>query len=228
MRRLARQTPPRSRFPTQQGWVIGLTLLGLPLFPARGDDFFAPLRPYLDTHCVKCHGGEKTEGKLDFRRFESERDLAASQRVWEEIAAQIESGDMPPKKPLPSAEENGHAVAWIRGRLGSIDWAALRSPGRVTLPRLTRAEYRNTLRDLLGVDLRAGEDLPEDGEGPSGFVNDRDALALSPAAMELYFDAAASALDGAFALARKPGIWRFEAEEMTRTAPRAADVAVSA
>lgn len=90
----------------------------------------------------------------------------------------------------------------------------------MTLPRLTRAEYRNTLRDLLGVDLRAGEDLPEDGEGPSGFVNDRDALALSPAAMELYFDAAASALDGAFALARKPGIWRFEAEEMTRTAPR--------
>ncbi len=80
--------------------------------------------------------------------------------------------------------------------------------GRVTLPRLTKAEYNNTLRDLLGVDFQRGGMLLDDGQGLSGFTNDRDALFISPALAEQLFDAAEYALDSLLAL-KQPMVSKF-------------------
>jgi hypothetical protein len=55
--------------------------------------------------------------------------------------------------------------------------------------RLNRAEYRNTVRDLTGVDLKISFDLPPDDSG-YGFDNIGDVLTLSPILMERYFAAA--------------------------------------
>ena len=62
-------------------------------------------------------------------------------------------------------------------------------PGRVTARRLNRAEYNNTVRDLLGVDMHPADDFPQDDSG-YGFDNIGDVLSLSPALMEKYFAAA--------------------------------------
>src|SRR5262245_35161985 len=62
-------------------------------------------------------------------------------------------------------------------------------PGRVTTRRLNRAEYNNTIRDLLGVDLMPADDFPQDDSG-YGFDNIGDVLSLSPALMEKYLTAA--------------------------------------
>jgi hypothetical protein len=62
-------------------------------------------------------------------------------------------------------------------------------PGRVTARRLNRTEYNNTIKDLLGVDLRPADDFPQDDSG-YGFDNIADVLSLSPVLMEKYFSAA--------------------------------------
>ncbi|MET0286059.1 MAG: DUF1592 domain-containing protein [Polyangiales bacterium] len=58
-------------------------------------------------------------------------------------------------------------------------------PGRVTLHRLNRVEYNNTVRDLLGTSLRPADDFPADDRG-SGFDNVADVLSLSPLHLDMY------------------------------------------
>ena len=72
---------------------------------------------------------------------------------------------------------------WLTDELARIDRVTPRDPGRITARRLNRAEYNNTVRDLLGVDLRPGDDFPQDDSG-YGFDNIADVLSLSPALME--------------------------------------------
>ncbi len=62
-------------------------------------------------------------------------------------------------------------------------------PGRVTLRRLNRVEYNNTIRDLFGVDFRPADDFPSDDVG-YGFDNIGDVLSLPPLLMEKYLAAA--------------------------------------
>lgn len=91
---------------------------------------------------------------------------------------------------------------------------APRDPGRVTLHRLNRAEYNNTVRDLFGTDLRPADDFPYDDHG-YGFDNIADVLALSPALLEKYDLAAHALLEESLAVADgRPIHRRFEAELM--------------
>ena len=104
-----------------------------------------------------------------------------------------------------------------------IDTAQPPNPGHVTIPRLTRDEYNNTLRDLLGIDFHPGDGFTADGEGSSGFNTDRDALFLTPAQLEKYLAAADTALDACLALEHDPARLRLELEDMfmTETSRRA-------
>src|SRR5262249_54829019 len=91
---------------------------------------------------------------------------------------------MPPQGFAPlEADESASVVSWIEGALARADAEAPPDPGRVTARRLNRTEYDNTVRDLLGVDLHAAADFPQDDAG-YGFDNNGDALAVSPALME--------------------------------------------
>ncbi len=69
-------------------------------------------------------------------------------------------------------------------------------PGRVTLHRLNRAEYNNTVRDLLGTRLRPADDFPADDFG-YGFDNNADVLTMSPLLLELYEQSATTLIDEA-------------------------------
>ena len=68
--------------------------------------------------------------------------------------------------------------------------AGARDPGRVTIRRLNRAEYNNTIRDLLGVDFQPADDFPSDDVG-YGFDNIGDVLSMPPILLEKYLSAAA-------------------------------------
>ena len=87
-------------------------------------------------------------------------------------------------------------------------------PGRVTLHRLNRVEYANTVRDLLGTTQRPSDDFPADDRG-YGFDNIADVLSLSPLQLEMYFNAAQVLVDEAMNVTQV-GARRFEAEQMTR------------
>jgi hypothetical protein len=78
----------------------------------------------------------------------------------------------------------------VQGELDKAERNVKPDPGRVTARRLNRAEYSNTIRDLLAVDFQAEKNFPTDDLG-NGFDNIGDVLTISPVLMEKYMAAAA-------------------------------------
>jgi hypothetical protein len=101
---------------------------------------------------------------------------------------------------------------WLAAELGHAE--ILKRSTRVVLRRINRAEYNNTIRDLVGVDFNPAEKFPEDPAG-GGFDNIGQALSMSPMQVELYYAAARQILDRALvrARSRRAVKWRFEPEE---------------
>src|SRR5258708_17108182 len=98
--------------------------------------------------------------------------------------------------PRPSVEEVEAFTLLVRDVFARADRSAKLDPGRVTIRRLNRAEYNNTIRDLVGVDFNPAEDFPSDDIG-YGFDNIADVLSLSPVLMERYLAAAESVVQRA-------------------------------
>ncbi len=122
-------------------------------------------QPFLSEHCVRCHGEKKQKGNL--RLDALPRDFAAplSASHWADVMERISSGEMPPEEePKPKAEDAARVVEWIAQQLKDGEAARLAKRERVTFHKLTREEYANTVRDLLGVNFDATDPtgLPED------------------------------------------------------------------
>lgn len=177
----------------------------------------ADIRPLLKTYCLDCHNADKQKGDVDLTHFGSPENVVKEFKLWQTMLQQVEEEEMPPKKPLPSAVEREEIVAFLKNGIDSVDWSQQKGIEHVTLPRLTKTEYNNTLRDLLGIDFEPGKLLLDDGPGLSGFTNDRDALFISPALAEQLFDAADYALQSLLNLRLKPYAKHFEAEKMLMT-----------
>lgn len=178
---------------------------------------FADIRPLLQKYCLDCHNADKQKGDIDLTHFGSPQNVVKEFKLWQTMLQQVEEEEMPPKKPLPSAAEREEIVAFLKKGINSVDWSQQKGIEHVTLPRLTKTEYNNTLRDLLGIDFEPGKLLLDDGPGLSGFTNDRDALFISPALAEQLFDAADYALQCMLNLRQKPYAKHFEAEKMLMT-----------
>jgi hypothetical protein len=178
---------------------------------------FAEIRPLLQKYCLDCHNADKQKGDVDLTHFGSPQKVLKEFKLWQTMLQQVEEEEMPPKKPLPSREERHQITAFLRKGIDSVDWSQQKGIEHVTLPRLTKTEYNNTLRDLLGIDFEPGKLLLDDGPGLSGFTNDRDALFISPALAEQLFDAADYALQCMLNLRQKPYAKHFEAENMLMT-----------
>lgn len=118
--------------------------------------------------------------------------------------------------PASGGQSGGSAAnAANSGTGGASAAAADVDPGRVTLHRLNRVEYTNTVRDLLGSALRPADDFPADDRG-YGYDNIADVLSLSPVQIEMYFNAAQALIDDAMTVTQV-GAHRYEAEAMEST-----------
>jgi mono/diheme cytochrome c family protein len=157
---------------------------------ASTDGFERTVKPFLAENCISCHGNEKHKKDLNFETFTSVKTLIDDREKWDEVVLKLRNREMPPDDEPQPAEHQRQAVAgWLERELARIDKATPPDPGRVTARRLNRAEYNNTVKDLLGVDLRPADDFPQDDSG-YGFDNIADVLSLSPALMEKYMTAA--------------------------------------
>lgn len=172
---------------------------------------------WLQKYCLDCHNPERRKGDIDLTHFAEKQDVASNFSLWQAMLQQVEDEEMPPKKPLPSDVERQEIIAHLRNGVESADWSRMKGVEHLTLPRLTKSEYNNTLRDLLGVDFEPGGLLLDDGPGLSGFTNDRDALFIPPALAEQLFEAADHALQAHLNLKQKPVVQRLEAEAMLMT-----------
>ena len=155
---------------------------------------------YLETHCLKCHDADVQKG--DFRIDTLSTKVGHENTPqWIEIMERINSGEMPPKKEKvkPTAEESAKTVEWIASRMKEGESARMAARGRVSYNRLTRDEYVNTVRDLLGVEFDAKDPgaFLEDPEW-HGFENIGSVLTLSPSNIEKYLVAAETILNEAY------------------------------
>ena len=154
--------------------------------------FASSVRPFLTTHCTSCHGKSKPKAGLNLAALEDESKALANRRVWTKVKENVEGSLMPPEgRPQPSREEMDAVSKWIGAALLQVDCGRNIDPGRVTIRRLNRAEYNNTIRDLLGVDFHPADDFPSDDVG-YGFDNIGDVLTIPPILMEKYLAAAES------------------------------------
>src|SRR5262249_6381508 len=151
--------------------------------------FVKDIQPLLKKYCLECHSGDQAKAGLTFESFKDERTALGRRQVWEKVSDQLEAAAMPPEeKPQPTDDERALLLRWIEARVLKID-CSHPDPGRVTIRRLNRTEYNNTIRDLLGVDFKPAEDFPSDDVG-YGFDNIGDVLSLSPLLLEKYLAAA--------------------------------------
>jgi hypothetical protein len=144
--------------------------------------------PVLASTCSGCHNESLASGNVDISAYTKAASLAENREGWEIILRKVRAGEMPPKGvPRPAALDT--AIQFLQGEFDKADRNTKPDPGRVTARRLNRAEYSNTIRDLLGVEFRAEKSFPTDDLG-NGFDNIGDVLTISPVLMEKYLSAA--------------------------------------
>ena len=177
-------------------WIFGLctaALLFAPIAQAAEDaEVFAAkeFRPFLKKYCAECHFGEDPDGEQRLDQARTPEELTAKRALYTKAAQLIGSGQMPPKdSPQPSAEVRKQMARWLDDTINYVDCSGPSDPGRETIHRLNRAEYSNTIRDLLSVEFDAKTTLPADDAG-YGFDNIGDVLSVSPLLLEKYVDAA--------------------------------------
>ena len=184
------------RFPA----VILLFSILSPVNASTEFSFEKDIQPYLETHCLRCHGVEKQEG--DFRIDTLSRDVGLNDTPhWAEVIERINSGEMPPEeqKTRPSADESVKIIQWLAARIEEGEATRMARRARVSYHRLTREEYVNSVRDLIGVEYDAVDPggLLEDPEW-NGFERLGSVLTLSPTHIEKYVMAAEAVLAEAY------------------------------
>lgn len=157
--------------------------------PAEWQSYQKTVRPFFAKHCFECHGNKRS-GEVRLDLIDDESALIKSLPAVEKALGMLRKHAMPPKKrPQPGADEVRPVLAWMESFVARMDREASSDPSRVMIRRLNRAEYNNTVRDLLGVTYQPADDFPADVPG-HGFDNIGGTLTVSPALVEKYLAAA--------------------------------------
>lgn len=174
-------------------------------------------RALLTANCVSCHGTEKQKGKFRVDDLPFTITTVEAAERWQKVLNQLNAGEMPPedeKQPTKAAKTDflddlANVMVAARRVLGDQN-------GVITMRRLNQREYRNTLRELLGVEINVSE-LPKDS-GSGGFDTVGANLFMSANQIEQYQSLGREALTEAFAwqaAAKVTKTLRYEAEAWT-------------
>ena len=152
-------------------------------------DFTQTIRPMLEQHCGDCHWGDDSDADLNLESFVTLDQILNGRDKWKKVLLRVAAKEMPPAEsdPIPDANHQ-QLMDWLDEMMNSVDCTDI-NPGRVTIRRLNRVEYRNTVKDLIGVDYVPSTTFPGDDVG-YGFDNIADVLSLPPILMEKYLQAA--------------------------------------
>ncbi len=151
------------------------------------ESFQKEVEPILDSYCYDCHGFGTGKGGVTLDEFTPE--TIQDHELWLRVLKNSRAHIMPPREEFqPSAEERAQLLSWIKAGPFGLD-PSNPDPGKLTVQRLNRLEYQNTIRDLIGIEFQAEEAFPADDSG-EGFDNIGDILTISPMLLEKYLDAA--------------------------------------
>jgi mono/diheme cytochrome c family protein len=171
---------------------------------AAAPDFEKEVQPVLEAHCYQCHANGKKKGGLSFDGVKQLSAAVKEHKLWELVLENVRSGAMPPDEvdQKPTLEDREKIMRWIEEVVFAVDPKNI-DPGRITIRRLNRTEYNNTVRDLVGIDFDPADDFPTDDSG-YGFDNIGDVLSLPPVLFERYLSAAEKIMSVAILNDHKP------------------------
>lgn len=151
------------------------------------------IQPLLATHCLDCHQGDTAESAVDLASYTDLESVRRVPSLWEQIRGVIRLGAMPPKDHdvQPTDEQRQQLAEWIHRALNEVDCTQPRPATPITVRRLNRVEYDQTIRDLFGVDITPSKEIGfvSDDVG-NGFDNQGEVLSVSPLVFEKYVQSA--------------------------------------
>jgi hypothetical protein len=151
--------------------------------------FKTTIQPIIESYCYDCHADGEDKGGVAFDRLQGQQPSSDNRELWLRVLKNLRAGLMPPhKKAQPTVEEKNQILGWIKNDVFRID-PMNPDPGRVTIRRLNRVEYRNTIRDLTGVNFDTADAFPPDDTG-HGVDHISDVLTLPTMLLEKYLIAA--------------------------------------
>jgi len=193
-------------------WVIAL---GCQITAAKDEDgealakwkgkFDRTIFPLMKQRCIECHSGDQPDGELDLGKFTDGETAASQMEMWDEVGKRIRLNEMPPAgSPQLDDSQKGQFYRWLDSRPSEDLCSKLANEetqawyqGFVMSRRLTRTEYLNGMRDLLGISVDAGFQIPSDGAGGEGFDTNGGTLFTSPIHIEQYLAATIDTLNRA-------------------------------
>jgi len=187
-------------------WLFPLLLLSVVTAVQAGD-----FKTFAATYCIDCHDDATRKGKLSIESLSADV-TSANAKDWLNILEQTERRLMPPPdEDQPSAADRRAAILELEGKLVAH---ALTLPEQkpAVLRRLNRTEYRNTIRDLLRLNVSSFDptrEFPEDNR-VHGFPSNGERLVTSSFLLRQYVEAAEEIVEQAIHFEPKPETRRWD------------------
>lgn len=154
-------------------------------------------KTFLKQHCIRCHGDNKQKADRRFHTLPTAIKKLDDLERYQEIVDQLNLGNMPPEdEAQPTVAERAAMIAHLTGKLTAARAELNTTGGHSVLRRLNTWEYRQTIGDLLGLNVgvwNPAEDFPEEVK-IHGFDNNGAGLVTSGRLMDHYFSAAEEAI----------------------------------
>ena len=172
-------------------------------------------RAFLTKHCLGCHDSETQEGKVNLQTLPFRITTLEQAELWQKVLNALNAGEMPPEDELqPANAQKADFLDDLAQTMVAARKKLSDSGGKITMRRLNRREYRNTIEHLTGVRVDAGS-LPTDG-GSGTFDTVGTSQFISSDQFEQYLKLGRNAIDEALerqaALKQKPHVFRVEPE----------------
>ena len=172
-------------------------------------DFKKDIMPIFDEYCYVCHI-KKDKGGVRITDLDPDMVNGEDAQKWYGMLDVLNLGDMPPEEDdQPTDKEKAILIDWLTTELKH---AAQVKKGEVStiIRRLNKEQYTNTVKELLGVEVDFGKELPDDGLSHEGFKNNGETLGMSSLHIDYYMKIAREALDKAIVSGDAPEIYRFK------------------
>ncbi|MGY8767131.1 MAG: DUF1592 domain-containing protein [Pirellulales bacterium] len=183
--------------------------------------FRSKVQPLLNAHCYRCHNEETQEADLRLDNLSLNMVTGPAGETWHDVLNNLNLGEMPPEdEPELSERDRKTIVDWLSQEMRRAIEVRRSTGGNVVLRRLTRYEYNNTMRDLLGIDLDYAAELPPDSKSVDGFENNGTTLGMSPLQFEYYLQTARMALSKVIVSGAKPEVFHQISEETEKASKK--------
>jgi mono/diheme cytochrome c family protein len=170
--------------------LVGALTLAAPAFAQNAGAAAAAEDPrfaMLQTYCAECHNATDWAGGVAYDTM-SASDVPHEIDVWESTVRKLRGNLMPPPgNKQPTQAQKDSLVGWLETSLDGRKETP--RAGHVIAQRMSRSEYANAIRSLLGVEIKAEDVLPPEVE-MEGFDNIAAALSISPSFLDQYIGAA--------------------------------------